>query len=374
MKTILGQPSFTCSTKQIRAAVTVIGGHLGPVTFKLGDRTIEPFSVAPWCREKLAPGTPNLLRVLRGDFFCLPFGGNGTAYHGEQHPPHGETANCRWKLEEATKTSLHLSIKTKVRPGRVDKKITLIPGQTVIYQEHTITGMTGPMDLGHHVQLKFPDRVGAGRLSTSARTHCQVFLDPTERPEQKGYSLLKPGAVFKELTAVPTITGELTDISRYPARRGFEDIAILVADPRLPVAWTAVAFPEEGYVWFSLRDPRVLASTLLWMSNGGRYYAPWNGRHVNVMGVEDITGFFHVGLAESVAGNALSARGLRTHHDLDAQTPFAVKYIMGLAAIPNNFERVNDLIVEPDSVTLVGANGLTIRTPVNTAFLKAVVA
>jgi hypothetical protein len=369
MKTILGQPSFTCATKQIRAAVTVIGGHLGPVTFKLGNRTIEPFSVAPWCREKLDPGTPNLLRVLRGDFFCLPFGGNGTPYRGEQHPPHGETANGRWKLEDSTKTSLHLSLKTKVRPGRVDKKITLIPDQTVIYQEHIITGMTGSMNFGHHAMLKFPDRVGAGRLSTSARAHCQVFLDPVERPEQKGYSLLKPGAVFNDLAAVPTITGELTDISRYPARRGFEDIAILVSDPRLPVAWTAVAFPEDGYVWFSLRDPRVLASTLLWMSNGGRYYAPWNGRHVNVMGVEDITGFFHTGLAESAAGNALSARGLRTHHVLHAQTPFTVKYVMGLAAIPPNFERVTELQVENGAVSLFGMNNVTVRTPVNTNFL-----
>src|SRR3989442_439689 len=82
LKTILGQTSYSIATKEIRAAITQTGGHLGPVTFRLGRRAIQPFSVAPWWNEKLAPGTPAMLRVLRGDFFCLPFGGNGTAFRG----------------------------------------------------------------------------------------------------------------------------------------------------------------------------------------------------------------------------------------------------------------------------------------------------
>jgi hypothetical protein len=41
-------------------------------------------------------------------------------------------------------------------------------------------------------------------------------------------------------------------------------------------AWTAVIFPEQRYVWFALKNPRLLRS------NGGRHYAPWHGRHVSV--------------------------------------------------------------------------------------------
>ena len=374
VKTIFGQPSFPIATKEVSAAITVTGGHLGPVTFRIGKRAIQPFSVAPWWNEKLASGTPALLRVLRGDFFCLPFGGNGTAFRGERHPPHGETANARWKLAGSVRSrdevSVRLVMQTKVRSGRVEKRITLVPGQTVIYQEHVITGMRGPVSLGHHAMLKFPDCPGSGRISTSARVHCQVLVEPAELPENRGYSILKPSAIFDDLAAVPTITGEKADLSRYPARRGFEDIAILVADPKLKLAWSAVAFPEEGYVWFSLRDPRVLASTLLWMSNGGRHYPPWNGRHVNVMGVEDITGFFHYGLAESAAPNALSKRGVKTHLVLDPRQPLSVKYIMGVAAIPKKFERVRDIILDGGSATLVGEKGIEVKTPVNTTFLR----
>ena len=374
LKTILGQPSYIIASKEVKAAVTQIGGHLGPVSFMLGNREIKPFAVAPWHSEKLASGTPTILRVMRGDFFCMPFGGNEKKFRGEKHPAHGETANKRWRFSGSTQTSheitLRLSMTTKIRSSHVEKRITLVPGQTVIYQEHIIACMSGPMSLGHHATLKFPDRVGAARISTSALLHGQVYVEPTESPERLGYSILKPGAVFDDLQSVPTITGDIADLSRYPARRGFEDIVILVADPKLPVAWTAVAFPDEGYVWFSLRDPRVLASTLLWMSNGGRHYPPWSSRHVNVMGLEDITSFFHSGLAESASPNILTERGLKTHHVLDSDHPFSVRYIMGLAPIPKAFGRVRDIIVDEQIVTFVSDTGRKVSTPVNTRFLS----
>src|SRR3712207_5079044 len=115
---ILGQPSWRIATKQVEAFITETGGHVGPVTFKVGGRKIAPFSVAPWAKEKLPNDTPPIIKVLRGDFFCLPFGGNTTPFRGEKHPVHGEVANNKWKLESAEPTAIHLSLNTKVRRGR----------------------------------------------------------------------------------------------------------------------------------------------------------------------------------------------------------------------------------------------------------------
>ena len=258
----------------------------------------------------------------------------------------------------------------KAFSGHVEKRITLLPGQTVVYQKHIIAGVNAPTSLGHHSILKFPDKNGAGRLSTSKRLLGQVFVEPTENPAERGYSILKPGAVFDDLAAVPTVGGETADLSRYPARRGFEDIAILAADSNLPVAWSAVAFPEDGYVWFSLRDPKVLASTLLWMSNGGRHYPPWNGRHVNVMGVEDITGCFHYGAAQSAKDNVLTRQGIMTSVKPTAKHPLHVNYISGLAAIPKTFDRVKEILVETGRITLVSDRGSSVSTPVNAEFLN----
>ncbi|MCX6876803.1 MAG: hypothetical protein NTW21_23775 [Verrucomicrobia bacterium] len=373
-ETIFGQPSWTLASDRVTAAVTQCGGHLAPVSFRLGRRSVQPFAIAPWWNEKLAADTPPILRVLRGDFFCLPFGGNATPYRGQQHPAHGDTANRRWRLLGSDSlngvVTLRLGMDLATFSGQVEKRITLRPGQTAVYQEHVVSGVDAPTSLGHHATLQFPERPGAGHFSTSGIIHAQVFVEPAENPATGGYSLLQPGALIKDLTRVPTITGGFADLSRYPARRGYTDLAIFCADPALPVAWSAVALPEEGYAWFSLRDPQVLASTLLWMSNNGRHYPPWNSRHQNVMGVEDITAFFHCGAAESARPNVLSRHGVKTSLKPTTRQPLHVRYIMGLVAIPKTFGRVRDIEVETARVTLVGSAGTRVSTAVDTGFLQ----
>src|SRR5690349_17412766 len=96
-KKIFGQPSWRFASQTVEAFLTERGGHLGPVTFKVDGKKISPFSVAPWWNEKLDKRLPAIIRVLRGDFFCMPFGGNETPFGKEQHPVHGDPANLKWK-------------------------------------------------------------------------------------------------------------------------------------------------------------------------------------------------------------------------------------------------------------------------------------
>jgi hypothetical protein len=309
--------------------------------------------------------------VLRGDFFCLPFGGNATPFRGERHPVHGETANSRWQLESADRGQLHLSLKTKVRAGRVDKYISLRRGHTAIYQRHVISGMRGPMNFGHHAMLKFPEQPGSGRISTSRFVAGEVVPLRLEDPAAGGYSCLRVGGTFSSLAKVPLDNGGWTDLSIYPARRGFEDIVLVAGDDRRSFAWTAVTFPAQGYVWFALKDPRVLRQTVFWLSNGGRHYAPWNGRHINVLGLEEVTSYFHYGLAESAKKNPLSARGHPTCHVLDPKKPLEVNYIMAVAAIPKKFDRVAAILPAPDrqSVQLIARSGSKVSVPIDLAYL-----
>ena len=151
-------------------------------------RKLQPYSVAPWAEERTDPALPPILKALRGDFFCLPFGGNATPFGKERHPVHGETANARWQFRSletgAGRTCLHLSLATKVRPGRVDKRIWLLEGQNTIYCQHVVSEMEGPMNLGHHAMLKFPDEPGSGLMSTSRFVYAQVFPGAFELPEK----------------------------------------------------------------------------------------------------------------------------------------------------------------------------------------------
>jgi len=329
--------------------------------------------VAPWAEEPEARSTIPLLRALRGDFFCAPFGGNGTPWRGERHPPHGEPAGANWRLAGVEHgddaVTLRARMDLRVRSGRVEKIVRLPEGETVVYQRHVISGARGPMTLGHHAMIKFPDQPGSGVVSTSRFTRAQVFPGEFESPENRGYNALKRGATFRSLAKVPLATGGTTDLSVYPARRGFEDLVMLTGDAALPFAWNAVTFPVQRYAWFALRDPRVLRHTVLWISNGGRHYAPWNGRHTGVMGIEDITGYFHHGLAESVRANPLSRRGIPTTVKLSPRQPTVVNYIMGAVAVPAGFDRVSDIRAVKDGIELVAANGKRARAEADLAWL-----
>ena len=377
--TQLGQPSWHFKSSNIDAYLTELGGHLAPVTFSLPRQKVQPYSVAPWATEKLdrsTPALPAILRVLRGDFFCLPFGSPST-YHGQKHSVHGDSANLKWSLQSlqrsAPVTGIHLALNTKAPKGRIDKIINLVDGDTAVYCRHIVTGMNATTSVGHHATLHFRS---PGLISTSPMVHRQVYPGIMESPENKGYTLLKPGATLTSLDHVPTITGEFADLSRYPARRGYEDIVILVNDVSapLPFAWTAVALPEQGYVWFGLKDPNVLHSTLLWHSNGGRHYAPWNGRHVDVMGLEEITGFFHDGRAASVEANSLTARGLTTSVTLHPNKPLVVNYIMGVAPIPKSFTHVASITPTESGpaqfITITSTTGQSVQTSVDLSFLQ----
>jgi hypothetical protein len=245
-----------------------------------------------------------------------------------------------------------------------------VDGHTAVYQRHVIAGARGPMSVGHHAMLKFPDAPGSGIVSTSRFVRAQVLPNFFERPENRGYQSLKPGAPFRSLERVPLLAGGTTDLTRYPARLGYDDLVMLTADAKLPFAWNAVTFPRERHVYFALRDPRVLRHTILWISNGGRHYAPWNGRHTSVMGIEDVTGYFHHGLAESAKSNPLSRRGIPTTLMLDPKKPTAVNYVIAVAAIPAGFDRVAEIRAVKGGVELIATSGKRVWSALDVEFLR----
>jgi hypothetical protein len=375
MKTrkIAGQQSWVLTSDCVEAAVTESGGHLGPVTFSIDGQKIQPFHVAPWAEEKSSQNLPPILRSLRGDFFCMPFGGNAAPWHGEQHPLHGETANANWEFvgseTAAGVADLKLSYQTTVRPTHVEKLIRLKEGESAIYNRHTIAGGSGPMNFGHHAMLKFPSKPGSGKISTSPIAFGQVYPGQFEDPAQGGYSSLLPGAEFDSLDRAPLAAGGHTDLTHYPAREGFEDLVIVCSRPNTDFAWTAVTFQNEGYVWFALKDPRVLASTILWHSNGGRHYPPWNGRHRYVLGLEEVTSYFHEGLAESARRNGLNARAIPTVAKLNPKQPLVVNLIMAVVAIPKRFGQVTQIVPEPGCAIVRGAGKQRIRVALDSSFL-----
>ena len=373
------QPSFVVATKEVEVAVTKLGGHMAPVTFfRDTAQPVRPYHISPWQDEAPSKMPAPVLVALRGDFFCLPFGGNTDEIAGEKHPPHGEIVGDVWHLIGTKKTgdvtTLTLGIETKIRKGRVTKELSLVAGQNVIYSRNTIEGFTGRVPLGHHAMLTMPEKEGAVRIATSAFRFGMTCPSLFSDPKQREYQALLPGAKWTDLAKVPTAWKDApdADLTRLPARYGYADLIQIANEPWEKTngpAWITATFSDAGYVWFSLKDPAVLHSTVFWMEYHGRHGHPWNGRN-NCLGIEDVTAFFADGLAASTRENLLTKEGVDTALTLSADKPTAVNYIQGVVKIPDGFENVKTLEFAPGEVTFVSTTGKRVTAPVRHEFLK----
>lgn len=374
LRTIASQPSWVLATPQVELALTRLGGHMAPVTFyRDTDHPVQPYHITPWQGEKHDYPVPVLV-PLRGDFFCLPFGGNDTAVNGEKHPPHGETAGSKWTFVGSKKSgdvlTLTTTLETKIRPGRVTKELSLVDGENVIYSRHLIEGFAGPTPLGHHATLAMPETEGAFRVSTSPFQFGMVAPGLFSDPAKAEYQALQIGGRFTDLHKVPAAWKGAADadLASLPARKGFADLVLLLNTPG-ERAWVTATRRDEGWVWFALKDPAVLTGTLFWLENHGRHGVPWLGRN-NCVGIEDITGHWADGLAASTAPNVLTREGLRTAIDLSASRPTAVNYIQGVVRVPPGFDEVKTLEFGPGTVTFISTGGLRVTAPVRHEFLK----
>jgi len=256
---IKGQKSWILENKNIRLCLTEKGGHMAPVVFmKDSEKPIEPFYINPWAEEGLnMENEPDVLVPLRGDFFCLPFGGDNF-WNGESHSVHGEVSGSVWTLApDQVGNSIVLTMDTKARKGSVAKKIELKDGENNLYISHIVDGFAGPASLGHHAI--FP---GGTKKNISTSTIKFGYTNKYESGSynQAEYYSLAPGEKFESLEKVPTVwkNNKYTDCSVFPAREGFIDILQVYNEPKKDFAWIAFVVPEEGYLWFSLKDSGIL--------------------------------------------------------------------------------------------------------------------
>lgn len=372
LKTLYGQPSYTVANDMVQAAVTVQGGHL-TASFMAGKREINPFFIAPWWREQRYD-VDEILNVLRGDFFCFPFGGGEDPTNNTTYPIHGDTACDNWDFVDCACAGdeFLLSLRQDLRQegAEITKLIGLRKGEPVIYIDHLIEGFSGKMPLGNHPTLKLPDKPWSGIIDISPPITGFTPTKYFENAESGGYIRMKPNSEVTDRSKVPCLDGTTIDATRYPAPPGYEDLLMFISDPSLDFAFSTVSVPSEGWLYFQLKDPKVLAQTVFWMSNGGRHYPPWNGRCRSVIGVEEVTSFFHYGVKESLEKNLFTERGFKTFVELRANTPAHFKLIMGLVPIDKDFKGVADIRKKDDRyITIVGRDGQKIDVPCRVDFL-----
>ncbi|MHC4505962.1 MAG: hypothetical protein ACYTFI_21925 [Planctomycetota bacterium] len=375
MATDNSQEGWRVKSSTVEMFVTRNGGHMAPVSFCTDGKPVQPYYISPWQNDGLRNLPDPVLVPLRGDFFCMPFGGNAEAYEGEKYTGHGETSSSKWSLVSNDSvggvTTLTLELNTKIRKGKVTKKLALVDGENAVYSSHVIEGFTGRMPLGHHCTLDVPEEEGSLRVAVSAfdlGMTCPVIFS---NPKNREYQSLAVNEKFTDLTNVPVMAkGEPpADCTSFPEREGYSDLIQIFRKPSTDPAWTTVTCQKKGYLWFALKDAAVLPGTVFWISNKGRHGSPWDGRN-RCLGMEENCAYFAEGIVPSLKPNVINEAGFPTAVEFSGSAPTVVNLIQGAIRIPDGFEMVKDVTFAPGKVTFTATTGKSVTADVRHGFVK----
>lgn len=282
------------------AEVQSLGGMLGPLTFDLADgRQLQPLQLAPWTDTQDAAVLPGILRRLRGEWPCVPFGRTDcpdglptgwTAQATDDAWAHGYGANHAWTCMESCPDRLHLAIDypEDAKIVRLERVLQANPDAPALDVSLTIrVRETTWMPVALHPTFRLP--ATPGRLIVQPAHYDAVISYPVAA--EAGVSRLQPDIVSADLAALPAEQGML-DLSSLPLPFLTEELLQLKGiSAAAGKASFVLHYLEENVrvgLWW---DTVALPDVMLWLSNGGRAAAPWSHRHF-ALGVEPVNGVF----------------------------------------------------------------------------------
>jgi hypothetical protein len=250
--------------------------------------------------------------------------------------------------------------------AKLVKEVTLRNGHPFAYQRHVFSGGSGAVTVASHAMTNFS---AGGRLSFSPKAFGETPPTQQESDPKLGRSLFATGVRFTDLSRLPLADGSTADLHRYPVADAHEDFVALVEAKESKLGWTAAVRPDASDVVLSLKNPADFPMTFLWFSNGGRFYKPWNGRHIGVLGVEEGRAYTAHGHAASIAPNPMSEAGIPTSLKLNPGGEAEVRHVVGGAPLPPGWTSIRFIEAEPNALKLESETGAELSLPFDRDFL-----
>ncbi|MEQ1943150.1 hypothetical protein ABMA32_12105 [Mesorhizobium sp. VNQ89] len=351
----------------IRVRIDLLYGMIPELVVNRDGRTISMLHKAPWLNEKMPADAAPHLGGLAGDFFCAPFGDASA----DNAPGHGWPANTTWTHlgteRKGGETLARFRLDRKAMGADLVKELRLVDGHPFLYQRHIFTGgQADRMAVANHAMVSLPN---GGRLSFSPKRWWETPAVPLETDPARGRSLLASPAKANDPTHFPLAAGGEVDLTQYPFASRHEDFVIGVEADGSPLGWTTVAREKEGDLFVSLRNPARLSMTQLWFSNGGRDYAPWNGRHTGCLGVEEGLNRKMLGVSMNQTPNPLDVAGVPTGLSLTPDGMVDVRHVIG--SVPWSGGGVIASVKAVDGgIEAKDADGKSQMVPCDLAFLE----
>lgn len=356
----LPEGTLIAKTNVCQVGVDPSLGNLPNLTFRWGGRVLEPLHRAPWIEDASFPdGMPLVDRKLSGDFLCAPFGMGDV----EPSPPHGWTSNAPWNVTGQQGHSLSFEFSRPVMGARITKHVELSADAPLLYQTHQLSGGSGGLTLAHHPMMRV---TGGARLFCSPK---RLAITPGS-PIVDGRHCFALGAQTDDLNAIPSSDGGTVDAMQLPIATGTEDFITLVEAEGSSLGWTAVIREAFDDIVFVLKDPHVLPVTMLWHSNGGREDAPWNARHVGVLGIEDGIAAGAAGHKAALGDNPIRQAGVATALELSEKINHRICHVIGAIPRPKDWDVVSDIMIHEQILTLHGERDQRIDLPFKAEYFR----
>jgi hypothetical protein len=340
----------------IRLAFQPQGGVLRDLAVEDEGQTISPLHAAPWTPDEVPPDAPPHQRWLAGDFLSAPMGASPDGLHGL-------TANGDWRVMPAPAGTLRAVLDGAVAGSTVVKELSVADGHPFVYQRHLFIGGRGALPVANHAMIALPN---GATLSFSRKRWWETLAEPLETT--RGRSCLAYPKRAEDAAEFPAADGGTVNLHRYPWGDRHEDFVTGVEDPAARLGWTAVVRQGEGDLVLSLKNARALPMTMLWHSNGGRDYAPWNGRHFGCLGVEEGAALPFLGLSSRETPDPLTAAGQPALVTLDPAGTVEVRHILGAIRWPTG-QSVAGVMLDGDVLTVTGDWGAERRLPIRGGWL-----
>ncbi|WP_173422621.1 hypothetical protein [Ensifer adhaerens] len=311
-----------------------MGGMINGLRLRLPDgRMVEPLATAPWIDEPNVAALPEILRSMRGEWPCIPFGTEGATTlpdgwpiaAGTNVPPHGFAANNDWTVTENSgalvaeirypdDSPIEL-LRRRLRPANAGVQLDL----------EVLPRRDCNLPIALHPVLTLPQASGTARLNIGP--HDTVWTHPLgSEPDP---CPLVVDEVSPNLNGVLCRDGTEIDLTSLPLSERAECRVLI------PNASGRATLERLDENWQTVLEwnPGDFPSLMLWISNRGRQGFPWSGRHLAI-GVEPCRAAFDLGATISAGPNPV-ARLVPTTMEFRAGMVWHTTYTISVNALTN---------------------------------------
>lgn len=363
------RPALCLNNGVVQLTTLTGGGHIAD--FRLLDSSgsgVNSLWEPPWptinpdkfrsrdVRKYGATPVGRFLAAFTGHAVCVDYFGMPSDAEAKQGLAlHGEAANSRWKLLEASQGSaearLSMGVLLPAAGLRFRRELRLLPNESVVYVEESLTNERAQDHFFHWTQhvtlgmpLLHPGESAIALPGTRAVTWPHGY---------DGASLVRDSQEFTWPDA-PATDGGKVNLALPFAEDGKGFVAAVLLDPHREIGFVAALNWRLGLLLGYCFRRSDFPWVAIWEENLARTGSPWDGK-TRARGVEFGSTPMPVGKEETFMRGALF--DMPTFRRISARSELRVPYVAFLSKVSSGWRAIRDIQVRRDKIIVTEGRG-----------------